>query len=49
MELHDFAGGERSWWAINGILPMIWAEDAYQQWLYGKYSEWSETNGSDDE
>lgn len=41
MELHDFAGGERSWWAINAVLPLVWAENSY--------SQWSKTNGDDDE
>lgn len=32
MMLHDFAGGEKTWWAINGINPLIWAEEEYSKW-----------------
>lgn len=32
MELHDFAGGEKTWWAINGILPLVWIEAEFNKW-----------------
>lgn len=36
-ELHHFPGGEDTFWAINGIKPIVWAEN--------KYKKWSEENG----
>lgn len=40
MELHDFAGGEATFWAVNGIRPIVWAENEFKQW--------SEENGNTD-
>lgn len=32
MELHSFPGGERTFWSINGIQPLIWAAHEYDIW-----------------
>jgi hypothetical protein len=32
MELHNFAGGEKTWWACQGINPLKWAEMEYGKW-----------------
>lgn len=32
MELHAFAGGEKTWWATEGILPIVWAENEFSIW-----------------
>lgn len=32
MQLHEFAGGERTFWAINGIRPEVWAAQTYADW-----------------
>lgn len=32
MQLHEFAGGERTFWSVNGINPLIWAEEQYAKW-----------------
>lgn len=33
MEMHDFAGGEKTWWACQGIVPEVWAENEYSKWI----------------
>lgn len=35
MELHDSPMPERTWWALNGIDPMVWAENCYKEWSNG--------------
>ena len=35
MELHDSPMPERTWWALNGIEPMVWAENCYKEWNNG--------------
>lgn len=32
MALHSFAGGERSYWAVNGINALLWAEKEFEKW-----------------
>lgn len=32
-ELHNFAGGERTWWSTKGLDPIAWAEAQYKKWL----------------
>lgn len=32
MELHQDGLGERTWWAVKGIDPMVWAENNYRKW-----------------
>lgn len=41
MELHESPLGERTWWSVNAILPMVWAEETYEKWRQenGKQSE----------
>lgn len=31
-QLHHFAGGERTFWAVNGIDPERWAASEFQKW-----------------
>lgn len=31
-ELHNSPLGERSWWACEGILPVVWAENKFKEW-----------------
>lgn len=38
MELHESPMPERTWWALNGIDPVKWAEKSWHDW-------WEETNG----
>lgn len=40
MELHQSAMPEPTWWALQGIDPVKWAEDSY--------SDWVENNGNAD-
>lgn len=39
MELHESPLGERTFWAMNGIIPLVWADK--------EYSEWREANDDD--
>ena len=32
MELHNIGMPERTWWALKGIDPIIWAERSYEKW-----------------
>jgi hypothetical protein len=32
-DLHTGGLPERTWWAVRGILPLVWAERTYLQWL----------------
>jgi hypothetical protein len=32
MALHDYPSPERTWWALNGIDPVIWAKNSFQTW-----------------
>lgn len=32
MELHNFPGGETTFWNVNGIRPEVWAEQTYNKW-----------------
>lgn len=41
MELHNSGLNEKTWWAVNGIKPLIWAENEYEKW--------SNDNGNADE
>lgn len=42
MEMHNFAGGEKTFWAYHGIRPLVWAENEYEQWRQGNVdTEWS--------
>lgn len=34
MELHDNLP-EKTWWALNGIRPLVWAEREYEEWRKG--------------
>ncbi len=31
-ELHQFAGGERTFWSCNGIDPVKWASMEFEKW-----------------
>ena len=31
-ELHQSPMSEKTWWSVNGIKPLIWAENEYQRW-----------------
>lgn len=33
MTLHNQGVPERTWWAMRGIQPLVWAENEYNQWV----------------
>ncbi len=52
MQLHEFAGGEETFWAINGIQPKIWATATFRKWLKDNGDadgNWTEPSNSNTE
>lgn len=32
MDLHNSPMPEKTWWALRGITPIIWAEKSFKEW-----------------